>query len=117
MDIYPTLCEIAEVRINQAIDGMSLYRSLIGKEQVTDSRAVYFMRREGGQYGGLCYYAVRQGQYKLVQNTPFEPMQLFNLLTDPKEQIPLSPDSEKLKDLRYKLSQHIREAGDVPWQK
>jgi len=117
MDIYPTLCEIADVPVMHKIDGISLYRSLTGKDQVTDSRAVYFMRREGGRYSGLCYYAVRQGQYKLVQNTPFESMQLFNLDTDPKEQIPLSPESDKFKNLRYKLSQHIREAGSIPWQK
>jgi arylsulfatase A-like enzyme len=117
MDIYPTLCEIADVAIQHQIDGISLYRSLLGKDQVTDSRAVYFVRREGGQYSGLCYYAVRQGQYKLVQNTPFEPMQLFNLETDPKEQIPLSQQGDKFRDLRYKQSQHIKEAGNIPWQK
>jgi len=117
MDIYPTLCEIAGVPAEHPIDGISLYRSLLGKDQVTDSRAVYFMRREGGRYSGLCYYAVRQGQYKLVQNTPFEPMQLFNLDTDPREQIPLDSNYDKFKDLRYKLSQHILRAGGVPWQK
>lgn len=117
MDIYPTLLEIAGVEPINQIDGMSLYRTLQGKPQVTDNRVVYFMRREGGKYGGLCYYATRQGQYKLVQNTPFEPMQLFNLDTDPHEHIPLSPDSEKFKDLKYRQSQHIREAGKIPWQK
>lgn len=117
MDIYPTLCEIAGVELNHKIDGMSLYRSLQGKDQVTDNRVVYFMRREGGNYSGLCYYAARQGQYKLLQNTPFEPMQLFNLETDPKEQIPLQKTSDKYKDLRYRISQHIREAGKIPWQK
>lgn len=117
MDIYPTLCEIAKIPVNHSIDGISLYRSLTGEDQVTNSRAVYFMRREGGKYGGLCYYAVRQGQYKIVQNSPFEPMQLFNMDTDPKEQIPLSSGSEKFKDMRYKLSQHIKEAGEIAWQK
>lgn len=117
MDMYPTLCEIAEVPVSHFIDGISLYRTLLEKDQITDSRTVYFMRREGGHYGGLCYYAARQGQYKLVQNTPFEPMQLFNLETDPKEQIPLSAKSDKFKDMKFKLSQHIREAGKIPWQK
>ncbi len=117
MDIYPTICEITEVPINHSIDGISLYRTLIGEDQTTNSRAVYFMRREGGNYSGLSYYAVRQGQYKLVQNTPFESFQLFNMDTDPKEQIPLSTTSEKYKDLRYKLSQHIKEAGTIKWQK
>ena len=117
MDIFPTLCEITGIQIPKKINGISLYRSLQQKDQVTDSRVVYFMRREGGFYGGLCYYAARQGQYKLLQNTPFEPMQLFNLETDPGERIPLKPTSEKFKDLKYRISQHIREAGKIPWQK
>lgn len=117
MDIFPTLCEIAGIEIPDDINGISLYRSLQDKYQVTDNRVVYFMRREGGFYGGLCYYAARQGQYKLLQNTSFEPLQLFNLKTDPWERIPLEKNSDKYKNLKYKLSQHIREAGKIPWQK
>ena len=117
MDIFPTLCEIVGVEPGYEINGMSLYRSLTGKPQVTDNRVVYFMRREGGFYGGLCYYAARQGQYKLVQNTPFEPLQLFNLVTDPGERIPLENTSEQFSNIKYRLSQHIREAGQIPWQK
>lgn len=117
MDIYATICEIAGVNLYHNIDGISLYRTLQGKPQVTDNRTVYFMRREGGKYAGLCYYAARQGNYKLLQNTPFEPLQLFNLETDLQEQIPLDPKSTKFNDLKYKLSQHIRSAGKIPWQK
>lgn len=117
MDIFPTLCEITGVEINHEIDGMSLYRSLLGKDQVTDNRVVYFMRREGGKYGGLCYYAARQGQYKLVQNTPFEPMQLFNIVSDPYEEFPLDENMEQFRELKYSLSQHIRKSGAIPWQK
>ncbi len=117
MDIYPTLCEITGAEISDQIDGLSLYRTLQEKPQVTDNRVVYFMRREGGNYTGLCYYAARQGNYKLVQNSPFEPLQLFNLETDPAERIPLKTTSSKFDNLRYRLSQHIRESGKIPWQK
>jgi arylsulfatase A-like enzyme len=116
MDIYSTLCEIAGINLYHEIDGMSLWRTLQGKDQVTDNRTVFFVRREGGFYSGLCYYAALQGDYKLVQNTPFELFQLFNLKTDPKEQIPLDSNAKKLKDLRFKLSQHIRASGNVKWQ-
>lgn len=116
MDIYPTLCEIAGVKVKHPIDGISLYRTLVGRQQNTSNRPVYFMRREGGHYAGLSYYAIRQGAYKLVQNSPYEEMQLFNLDTDPKEQIPLKQNSELYKELRDKLSQHIRRSGKIPWQ-
>ena len=117
MDILPTLCEITGVKIESKIDGISLYKSLIGEEQDSNSRSVYFMRREGGSYAGMCYYAIRQGPYKLMQNTPFEPLELFNLVNDPAEKSTLDESSEKFIELRYNLSQHIREAGNIPWQK
>jgi len=116
MDIYPTICEIAGIQIGHTIDGISLLQTLESKPQITDNRVVYFMRREGGSYGGLCYYAVRNGPYKLVENTPFEPFQLFNLDNDPQEKIPLDPNSQELKDLRNNLSQHIQKAGAIPWK-
>ena len=79
---------------------------------------VYFMRREGGLYGGLCYYAARKGPYKLVQNTPFEAFQLFNIVSDPYEKNPLDQKQfqEQFKELKYGLSQHIRKAGAIPWE-
>ncbi len=117
MDIYPTLLEIAGVEPPASIDGISLYPTLLGKEQVTDQRIVFFMRREGGRYGGLCYYATREGPFKLVQNTPFEPMQLFDLDSDPYEASPLDASSDLFDRLKYEQSQHIRESGQIPWQK
>ena len=117
MDILPTLCEITGVKIDTEIDGISLYKSLKGEEQDSNSRSIYFMRREGGSYAGMCYYAIRQGPYKLMQNTPFEPLELFNLVNDPAEKSTLNENSEKFNELRYNLSQHIRESGNIPWQK
>jgi arylsulfatase A-like enzyme len=117
MDLFPTLCEIAGVTINHEIDGLSLAPSMLGKKQITDDRTVFFMRREGGGYGGLCYYAARKGKYKLLQNTPFEPMQLFDIVADPYEKQPLDENSEKFRELKHELSQHIRKSGAIPWQK
>ncbi|QGY44082.1 sulfatase-like hydrolase/transferase [Maribellus comscasis] len=117
MDILPTLCEIAGATVDTKIDGISLFKSISGEEQDTNSRSVYFMRREGGKYAGMCYYAIRQGSFKLLQNTPFEPLELFNLGTDPAEKSTLNENTEKFNELRYNLSQHIRESGNIPWQK
>jgi arylsulfatase A-like enzyme len=116
MDIFPTLCEVAGVEINHEIDGVSLYPSLMGKEQNTNDRVVYFVRREGHRYGGLAYYAAIKGKYKLLQNTPYESMQLFNIASDPYEKWPLDEQNEIFGELKDSLSQHIREAGAIPWQ-
>jgi len=117
MDFYPTLCAIAGVTVSHDIDGINLLPLIMGKGQETDDRTVYFMRREGGAYGGLCYYAARKGSYKLVQNTPYEELQFFNIETDPQEQSPLDINLKEFRDLRFELSQHIRRAGAVAWQK
>lgn len=117
MDLFPTLCEIAGVPINHKIDGISLVPSILGKQQTTDNRTVFFVRREGFHYGGLCYYAARKGQFKLIQNTPYEPFQLFDIVSDPFETNPLDENSEEFRMLRYELSQHIRKSGAIPWQK
>ncbi|MEQ9221676.1 MAG: sulfatase-like hydrolase/transferase [Cyclobacteriaceae bacterium] len=115
MDLFPTLCSIAGVEPPAGIDGMNLY-PLQSMENETE-RTVYFMRREGGRkYGGLCYYAIRKGPYKMLQNTPYEPLQLFNIEGDYREQKQLDSNSEEFKDLQYDLSQHIRKSGAIPWQ-
>jgi arylsulfatase A-like enzyme len=117
MDLYPTLCETAGVNIIHHIDGVSLLPAIMNKNDVSDSRTVFFMRREGGLYNGLIYYAAISGNYKLVQNTPFEPFQLFDIFNDPLETSPLNSQTPEFKELRIALQQHIKRSGLVPWQK
>lgn len=117
MDIYPTLVEVASGKIPDDIDGISILSSLTGQNQVTDDRTVYFVRREGGLYGGLAYYAARRGRYKLLQNSPYEPLQMFDIWSDPYEKNPLSTNSAIFQELKFSLSQHIRRSGSVPWQR
>ncbi|HBY55051.1 MAG TPA: N-acetylgalactosamine 6-sulfate sulfatase [Marinilabiliales bacterium] len=118
MDLFPTLCSIAGVPVTHTIDGINLMAGILRKsKEDNDNRMVYFMRREGGSYGGLCYYAARKGAYKLVQNTPFEEFQLFNIESDPLETKPLDVNMEQFKELKFGLSQHIRKAGAIPWEK
>jgi arylsulfatase A-like enzyme len=118
MDFYPTICSIAGLEITHQIDGVNLMPGLSGKSHgEEDNRIVFFMRREGGGYGGQCYYAARKGPYKLLQNTPFENYQLFDLESDPFEQHPLEESLQQYIDLKSELSQHIRKSGSIPWQR
>lgn len=119
MDIFPTICEIANIKVDHPVDGISILPTLQGKTQVTDNRTVYFMRREGGlKYGGMIYYSARSKQFKILQNTPWEPMQFFKISTDSKERQPLETSGNKdYEDLFIDLTKHIRLAGSVPWQK
>jgi arylsulfatase A-like enzyme len=118
MDLFPTICEAAGVRIEHQIDGRSFLPALMGKEQPEDNRTLFWVRREGGgQYGGRAYYAARQGNFKLLQNGPFEPMELYNLKDDPGEQKPLGRKHPMYDKLFTALQGHITEAGAVPWQR
>jgi arylsulfatase A-like enzyme len=117
MDLYPTICEAAGARIQHEIDGRSILPTLLGKSQPDEDRFLFWVRREGGGYGGRAYYATRYGDYKLVQNNPFEPMELYNLKDDPQEQKPLNRKHKMYRTLSMALRNHIIEAGAVPWQK
>ena len=120
-DLFPTICEVAGAKIPYPIDGISILPTLLGQEQITDNRTVYWVRREGNmRYGGKAYYAARNSNYKILQNTPWEPIQFFDLATDPVEQKPLDPAKEFREIYRQLFTdqmEHIRLSGAVPWQK
>ncbi len=117
MDFFPTLCEIAGKPVTHAVDGISLWPYINGQNPGTSERVVFWVRRDGGRVGGLAYYAARKGPYKILQNNPFEPFQLFNLETDPLEQNPLDVSLPIYNELKYHLSQHVLRTGSIPWQR
>ena len=82
-------------------------------------RDLYFVRREGGpSYGGKSYEALIRGDWKILQNDPFSPLELYHLPDDPQESRDLArTQSEKLRELSQALQFHIQRAGAVPWQR
>jgi arylsulfatase A-like enzyme len=118
MDILPTVLKAAGVTCGHEIDGVSFLPTLLGKEEAGPDRTVYFIRREGGvTYGGKTIDAVRKGAWKLLQNTPFGPAELYNLRTDPQEKDNLfAKEPKKAQELSASLRGHIQQAGAVPWQ-
>ena len=86
MDILPTLLEAVSVKTEEPFDGASFLSELLGKKRSEPSRELYFIRREGGTaYGGKTIEALRWGKWKLLQNSPFQPLELYNLEADPLE--------------------------------
>jgi len=116
MDLFPTICEAAGADVAHEIDGRSILPTLLGRSQPEEDRVLFWVRREGGHYGGRAYYAARYGDFKLVQNSPFEPLELYNLEEDPKEENPLGKNHPMYKKLFAALRNHISQAGAVPWQ-
>lgn len=117
-DLFPTFLEIAGVEPSPDLDAVSLVPVLDGGT-ITAQRDLYFVRREGGRiYGGKSYEALIRGDWKLMQNDPYSPLELYNLKTDPKEANNLAAKAPKIfNELSTALRQHIQRGGRTPWLK
>jgi arylsulfatase A-like enzyme len=117
-DLFPTFLELAGAKSSSGLDALSLVPVLKG-EAVNTPRDLYFVRREGGPaYGGKSYEAIIRGDWKLMQNDPLRPLELYNLRTDPQEKNNVAATNRKtLNELAAALRQHIQRGGATPWQK
>lgn len=119
MDIFPTLFDMVGLPMDGNRNGRSQKTFILETTTETEMPFSIWVRREGGsRYGGLIYYAARKGNYKLVQNTPYEPLKFFDIVNDPLEKTELYMEqSEIAEELRYLLQKHIINSGSIPWQK
>jgi arylsulfatase A-like enzyme len=117
IDLLPTICEAVGVKLEHGVDGVSLWPTLLGEQQQLH-RDHFFHRREGGnQYQGLTINAVRRGDWKLLQNSPFSPLELYNLASDPLESTSLASNNRaKFDELSKALRVQVQRGGSVPWQ-
>ncbi len=108
MDWYRLLPSLVDGQIKSTTE---LFDTL----QKEEHERMIWIRREGHRFGGLAYYSISDGRYKLVQNSPFEPFLLYDLQNDGKETLPLEkPDIYK--SLLKTLTKHIQTSGSIPWQ-
>jgi arylsulfatase A-like enzyme len=119
LDIYPTVSEIAGIPVSHSINGVSLLPVLKDPQQKLPERLLFFTRREGGrQYGGQTIQAVISGNWKLLQNSPYKPYELYNLSQDTLEQHDLlNVRRDQADKLQQRMIEHIQKGGSVPWQK
>lgn len=116
-DIFPTFLEIAGVTLSPELDAVSLLSVLEGGT-INKPRDLYFVRREGGiGYGGKSYEAIIRDGWKLMQNDPYSPLELYNLKIDPQEKQNLVGTApSKLAELAPRLRANIRTGGATPWR-
>jgi arylsulfatase A-like enzyme len=116
-DLFPAFLELAGVKPSADLDAVSLVPVFQGGT-ITTPRDLYFVRREGGAtYGGKSYEAIIRDDWKLLQNDPFSPLELYNLRTDPQERTNLAASNKDIfLTLSTVLRQHIQRGGAVPWQ-
>ncbi len=119
MDLFPTVLEAAGAKIPTNLDGRTILATLRGLPQELPERDVFFSRREGGTtYGGKTIDAVRRGPWKLLQNSPWQPLELYNLADDSQETTDLRKQHARVfSELSAAMRGHIQRRGGVPWQK
>ncbi len=119
MDLFPTVCEVAGASIPEGIEGRSIWQTLQGEQQDFSERILYWLRREGGQqFLGQCQHAIRRGDTKLLHNSPFEPLELYNLSNDPLETTDNAQTETALfREMSQLFQAETQKAGSVPWQR
>ena len=78
-DFMPTLAEIAGVKPPQEIDGISICKTLKGRNQHTDERFLYWEFPNQS-------LAVRWGKWKAIRPAPGKQIELYDLSSDISEQ-------------------------------
>jgi arylsulfatase A-like enzyme len=118
MDLFPTILTSADITLAGEIDGVSFLPTLLGESQPPLRQDWFFRRREGGtEYGGKTIEAIRRGEWKLLQNSPFAPLELYNLKDDPQEsRNVIEREREVYQELAAALRREIQRYGSVPWQ-
>jgi len=116
MDIFATACAVAGVESSPNIDGVSFLPTLRDAVEGHDHRDCYFVRREvGPAYGGKTIEAFRRGDWKLLQDSPFAPLELYNLKSDSREATDFATKHREIVNkLGAGLSQQIQRGGSTP---
>jgi len=116
-DLFPSFLELAGKQLSPDLDAVSLV-PLLHQGEIQRARELYFTRREGGPaYGGKSYEAIIRGDWKLLQNDPYSPLELYNLKQDPQETTNLIKQQRGVvKELSDLLRQHIQRGGQTAWQ-
>ncbi|MEO1526974.1 MAG: sulfatase-like hydrolase/transferase [Planctomycetota bacterium] len=117
-DLAATFIELSGVKRDGDCDAVSLVPILKGKSLETPERELYFVRREGNnRYVGQAYHALIRGNWKLMQNDPFSPLELYDLKNDPQETTDRIKKVPKIaNEMKASLRKHIQRGGRVPWQ-
>jgi arylsulfatase A-like enzyme len=126
IDFYPTLLDIANVKIAHPIDGVSLVPLLTGKGSIKRD-TLYWHYPHYSNQGGIPSGAIRVGDWKLVERYEDGRAHLYDLSSDIGEQNDLASDNqERVEQMRAKLHAWYREVdarflrpreadGPKPW--
>ena len=109
IDLFPTLCDMAQLPIPASVDGVSLLPALQGGKPARDYLYYSYMD---------CQRAISDGTWKLIEYhvDGKRTTQLFNLQEDPYETTDLSAEKryrKKIKELREQMLEKRTETHDT----
>ena len=90
-DFLATAADIAMIKAPKATDGISIYPTLVGQAQTNKHDALYWEFHEKG-----FQQAARMGDWKAVRPQANEPLELYNLATDPSEKVDLAKQHSEI---------------------
>jgi len=125
IDLYPTIATAAGYVVEPEVDGVDLKPLLAGGDLERD--ALYWHYPHYSNQGGIPGGAIRQGDYKLLENYEDGSFALYNLKEDIGETRDLaSQDPERAKSMRAKLHEWYKKhdakflqpgkKGGQPWR-
>lgn len=80
-DLLPTLGEVAGARVPAGLDGISMLPTWVGQKQTNQHDHLYWEFHEHG-----FQQAVRMADWKGIRLAPTEPLELYDLKSDPAEE-------------------------------
>jgi arylsulfatase A-like enzyme len=118
MDLYPTIAELVGLTITHEIDGTSVSPILLNPSATLPARDLVFEMMKYEEYSHYqMKYAVQDDNWKLVQPEPAAPFELYNLSTDPFEQLDLAATNvTKVTELETILDNYVALEQTIPWQ-
>lgn len=119
-DFYPTLLEAAGLPLlpDQHEDGVSLMPLLRNPFAKFDRGPIYFHYPHYSNQGGFPASAVRDGDYKLIQDLEDGEFELYNLVTDPSEHNNLTQlEAERTEEMSRALNGWRKQVGARPLKK
>lgn len=112
-DLFPTFLDVAQLPLEQKIDGVSLMPTLTGTGEQKPHDYLYF---EFASHGGQ--RALRQGNWKAVQTGlkkhPDAPVQLYDLANDPNESKDVAKEHPEIVQKLTKLMKEARTPAVLP---
>lgn len=111
LDLFPTLCEIAEVEphAGDILDGASFLSHLKNEEAASHTRAFLWQTGAHSELGRKSWLAYREGDWKYL-SSPKDGEFLFHLSEDPNEKTDRKKsDAEKFARLRDAAAKRVEE--------